>query len=413
MNSNKYINYLYIVLVILWEPIQKTFLHIDGQGRIVFVLTVLFFLKNCLNPQYRAIAFSKPAVIWLIWVVYAFINMLIKGYNSAIPAYMYVVLQLFKPYFLMTVVVVECVNDKIRTIQLLWITYLVYVIIGFFFMDLVRTDATDYSAMAERSSLNTLGNLLPLHCVFLTFFALVLSQDKATSFSPLFMYISVCFSAYVIMVVATRKAFMALLIVILFYVLSRVKLTMKNILLIFFFALITPLIVDAVVEQSFIGKRFKEGQEVGVKKNTTEIQWLSVFGDRTPQYINGMGLFIQNPLTGIGLENYMSRTGTSQRLHTEYIVQLAENGVVGFILFLAFWSFFIKQILRHFRVSEVRAYALVNGGAIVAILFIGLTAWLYSMTYYSACLGYVLAFSSEEFLETIKQEQYEDSNTSS
>ena len=82
INANSAINIGYLAFLIIWPPIKLLLVRIDGKGRIVFVLTLFVLLFNlAFNPEVRKLMAKKPFVIWLVWIVYAFINMMTKGYH--------------------------------------------------------------------------------------------------------------------------------------------------------------------------------------------------------------------------------------------------------------------------------------------------------------------------------------------
>ena len=62
-----------------------------------------------------------------------------------------------------------------------------------------------------------------------------------------------------------------------------------------------------------------------------------MFDGRAIQYEFGYEKFLENPYFGIGLNNYKQFDGYNLVLHSEYLVQLIENGLVGFILFFLFY----------------------------------------------------------------------------
>ena len=111
---------------------------------------------------------------------------------------------------------------------------------------------------------------------------------------------------------------------------------------------------------------------------------------------------------GIGLENYQAVAHFKWRLHTEYIVQLAENGIIGFILYICFYVNIIKRCVKYVHDRFVGSYIWVIMGGIISILFIALTAWTYSMSFYYACLGCAIAFTDEGFVEQKELESYEN-----
>ena len=107
-------------------------------------------------------------------------------------------------------------------------------------------------------------------------------------------------------------------------------------------------------------------------------------------YYYGIELFHTNPLTGIGVNNYVQRTGFENRLHTEYMVQLCENGIIGFSLFVRFYVSFIRALLRARKNQELQWLTVASG--ILAILFLSFTTWTYNQQYVMVIYAVVLVY---------------------
>ena len=63
------------------------------------------------------------------------------------------------------------------------------------------------------------------------------------------------------------------------------------------------------------------------------------------------------------------------RIHSEYIVQLCENGLVGFVLLMLFYIMLFVGLFRKGRRGENIIFYLF---ALYTVLFLNLTAWTYN-----------------------------------
>lgn len=381
-------NYFYVILTLLWIPLQKTVLHIDGKGRILFFMTIFALITNLKLKSFRRIALSTPASIWLIWCIYVTINAIVKGYSVAeLPFSFYIVLKILCPYVIMAVSAYEYTKNNVTFLKALLITFIVYSTIGFFFMD------NFYIAEEEgRSADNTLGNLLALNAIFIAFFAGLLMSMKVIS--KKYFYLFFAYAAAIITLSATRKAFGALFIIYIFIIFSQTKPTFGNILKLLFILLILYIGLDYVINNTYLGERFGNIEESAESFVDTNNPFLKLVGDRAFFYVIGWEVFLNNALSGIGLTNFPTYTRTSLFIHTEYIVQLCECGIIGTCLFAMFYTSILKNIIKKRNSSYLdKTVGIVMIGVIVAILFIGLTAWLYDFAFFFAVIGVVIGYT--------------------
>jgi O-antigen ligase len=170
-----------------------------------------------------------------------------------------------------------------------------------------------------------------------------------------------------------------------------------------------------MMDNTMIGERFAETAEQSnaefTESESTNDVLNTLLGDRAIQYEMGFGLFLIHPLTGIGISNFMPVTGFPYRLHTEYMVQLCENGIIGFSLLMLFYYFLIKKLLERRRMGE--DITLVMFG-IYAILFLNITTWTYcqnfGLIYYGIIIAY--AYSDSNWLDDEEDDEMEDVETS-
>lgn len=391
-------NYLYLALAILWEPIQRGFLNIDGKGRIMFILTILiFFLNIILDKRFlKKEMFSKPAIFWGLWILFSAINLQFQGYYGQLSFSFYFIHQLFKPFLVMIIASKETSRDPDKVFKLFMIVFAVFAILSI-------TILGGRSESHENRFTGELGNSGPLNTIYIIFFASLLFVHKKIKWRTLVPLMVFAFA--VISMAATRKAFGAAVIIALTFVLSQIKLSAKNII----FALILSAGFyfggNYALENTALGERFEEGMEVGVEKNTTNIKALSFVGDRVFFYIKGWEIFNNNMLTGIGLKNFMHKNHGPLVIHSEYMVQLAECGLIGSMLFLLFYFWIGKNLIRTWRKSpfQSRPALWILAGGFGAVLFINFTAWTYEFEQYFAAFGVMIGY--------IKYIQNNDSNT--
>lgn len=384
------LNYIYIITTILWLPIQKTFLQFDGKARTLFFLTIIVMIVNSQYNSFRKFAFSRPAVIWLIWCIYAIINATVQGYSVDLPMGYYFVLKILSPYVIMVTASYEFSKNENRFLKYMLGTFVIYSIIGFYFMD------NFYIAMQEgRSANNTLGNLLALNTVFISFYAALLCNNKVISINAFYLFLA--FAGTIITLSATRKAFGAVVIIYAFYLFSQIKPTLSNVIKYLIIFIIIYIGIDFIINNTFIGERFTKIEESSEMLSDTDNPFLKMLGDRVFFYITGWDVFTNNPLCGIGLSNFGVYTKTNIVIHTEYIVQLCECGIVGTFLYVLFYSSIISNIFKYHKSLPLeKSSSMIVFSAILAILFISLTAWTYDFPFYFAVLGTVIGYTKKQ-----------------
>lgn len=393
MNYN-ILNYIYIAFVILRSPLQGTILPIDGRGLILLMLTIFVFILNFQKRMFKNILFSKPLIFWGLWCIYSAFNSYIKGYPSESITYPYFVInQLFCPFVILCISTYEYIKDSGVFIKALLIIFIIYALLGAFVMDIGYVVAEEGILNA-----NTLGNLLALNVVFIIFFASIMFCRKEIEKKNLIVLI--IFTMYIVVISATRKALGAGFIMLIALIMSQIKLNFTNLVKILFPILTLYIAINYIMSNTQMGERFQEIKDVNESLNAKyDIEgniFLEAMGDRAPYYIDGTELFLKNPITGIGLRNFTLKTSHTTHLHTEYMVQLCECGIIGTTLFVLLYITVIKELIWTFkkRKKEINI-TIIMMGALVAILFLYLTTWSYSFAFYFLILGCLIAHTKK------------------
>ena len=387
------LNYLYLFLAIAWVPFQKVILTVDGAAISLMTLTVIVFIINVFNKKTNKLISSKPISFWAIWVVYSSINLYLKGYSSGNSFISFFIVQLFIPYLVMLLSARELIVNKKRTISFLIIVLFIYAFLSLFLYG--------FSDIGNIRELKLSGNITTLNLLFLVFFSLLMYIQKWYKLSHVLFFSSIAF--FFIISTSTRKALGAAIIFIFFTLISKFKLTVSKIFGLSISLYLGYLAINYLLINTLFGERFMEVESSGSRVNSTNIEALNIFGDRVFFYIEGWALFLDSPITGIGLTNFIKKATYEITIHSEYMVQLTENGLVGFFLFLIFNIWIGKNVIKNLKNKLKRDIYWVLTGGFVAILFINFTAWTYSFPQYFAVFGVIIGY--------IKLSEDENSNT--
>ena len=383
-NLTHFLNYTYVIFVVLWDPLHNTIITLDSKQLGITILTIVVFLINFITSQkFKQFLFSKPIIFWGIWVIFSCINLKISGYNGELPYSSYIILELFSPFLTMLIVCVELFYNHKKISHTLFAVFCIYGLFATFL-------STGLGNFTGEQNLGPLGNLGSLNIMFIIFYASLLYAHKWLKTRSLIFYTVI--STSLILTLATRKAFGAALIMVIFAILSQIKISIKNLWKLIVFIILIIYSIDLVLNNTLMGTRLTNTIDVGQKFNTTDNETLNFLGDRAFYYIEGWNIFLENPLTGIGLNNFTKETGTNYRIHSEYMVQLTEGGIIGCTFFLLFYLWIFRNLYKRLKEKNRDKVFMVLTGGFIAIIFINLTAWTYAFPHYFACLGIIIGY---------------------
>lgn len=364
-------------------------LKVDAAGRTIILLSVIVFLLNW-KGIILTVRKSAAVQIWCALTIYAIINSLIKGFVSESGLFSFMNSNFLSPLVLLLVFSSTMRISRYLCIKTSLALLVIYLILGALHLEITESERM----------MSGMGNALPLTCVSCFFFTSLLWVEKKIHWWG-FASLS-AFCLLIIILSATRKAFGAYVIILIGTALSkRSKNTIVYYAKLSVFVLLLCAGVYFLMNNTLVGERIQSGKEdsEGYIPNNPEQNdlFLTLVGDRSGQYVQGAQVFLKNPITGIGICNYMNYTGASYRLHTEYMVQLCENGIIGFVLLWMFYYFVWKNIKR-FRRQSKSLFTLLSFG-LLSILFINFTSWTYDAGY--IMLMYAIMFCPEIRGETL------------
>ena len=407
MNSiSHYFNIFYLFFCIIWPPLHIYYLHVDGAGRTILALSILAIIWNFLAFWRETNVLRSPAFLcWMALIAFSIVNSIMKGFVSESGALGFFKTNYIAPFTFLYVMVLELDRDSEVGHKTLFYALLTYVLIG-----LGKIGVGNFGA-DERMMAEGIGNLLPLHATCLVFVGGLLYSRQ--SLSSKLMWAIVILAVMVTFLSGTRKALGAIIILIIGIMLHNDSSGERSIKYYFRLALFFAVLfwgLGYMMDNTMIGERFagtaeQSSVELTGSESTNNIL-NTLLGDRAIHYEMGFALFLLHPITGIGITNFMPVSGYPIRLHTEYMVQLCENGIIGFSLLMLFYYLLIKKLMERRRMGE--NIALMMSG-IFAILFLNMTAWTYcttfGMIYYGIIIAY--AYSDSNWLDDEEDDEME------
>lgn len=383
------VNISFIVYVLLFVICQKFILDFDGAMRIPLILLGFSIYLNLSDEKYRQSFIAKPSVIWLLWCIYHLINWVVIGNKSTDdPDWVFLWVHLFIPYVVMCLVLYESRCNYKRICWAVFIALFLLVFLGLVFQ-YGNINAQGTGGWEGRFG-TILGNHLPLagcSLLYLASFMLTGNLIKYKHFWAIFVLV-----LFVIVFVATRKAFGAVIIILFFHFFSRIK-NGKHILGIFLGGVLLFFLYNYILDNTVIGARLSEtgdDDDYLYEYGLQDYHYLSILGDRIPFYVLGWTLFCENPINGIGINNFMDVAQFEYPLHTEYMVQLTEGGIIGTVIYIVFVLSFGGLIIKYYNHTKDRTNTLIYFSGFFYIAFISFSAWIYSSPHYFVVLALII-----------------------
>lgn len=388
------LNYLYIIWAIVFPALQNNLLPVDGMGRSYMILTLTCWAVNIANQRFRNTLKTSTIIYWILWSCIVGCVWIYWGKlgNPNAPRSVFFFRKFIFPVSILIIAHYECRMNPQRLIQVAAYSLLFYLLIGIFFA------SSQHTWEDENRGGGTMGNDLPLAGVVALAFFFFLYCQKRIDIKKLILVGGI--AIYTAFWVATRKALVADAIIIVFFIVSKIKLNLKSILILTVSVIAANYVFDFVINNSYIGQRFQEAAESNT--NIYDTNWfLHLVSDRAVFYVLGEELFMRYPIFGIGIWNFMDMSGYPICIHPEYVVQYCETGIVGSILFILFNLSIYYKALKARPCLPPSVFWLIIG-AMVAINFIELTAWTYDGPKYFVLFGTLVGLS-ENALATKKE----------
>jgi len=306
---------------------------------------------------------------------------------------------LLLPYVTLVLVYYEASKNMKVIIYTLLISLVVYMVLGLMMQDFGTRQGEDWNA---RGGL-ILGNYLPLNACSLVFVALF--ANVTGIIKGKYMYLITALALVVILLIATRKALGAVVIMTICFFIAKTGYSKKwwpKIMRLGVAMLILGFALVYVRNETLIGKRMANIEMTGHKLNKSGPKILNLLGDRVPHYYLGWKVFKKHPVTGVGICNVPILYHFPYPLHSEYMTQLAEGGIIGMTLWLLFTLGLFCIIYKARKFRRMSAIWICFAGMFY-ILFLDFTSWTYAFPHYFAVYGLIIAYCKPVWLQRYRE----------
>lgn len=378
--------YFYIFMVLIWVPFQKFILKVDGASKTILLLTIFFISLMIVKKDFVRIGLNKPLIIWCFWVIYSILNSVIIGNGLEIPNTTIFTL-LIVPYILMITISFMVLKDQNRLINVLIVGMYVSIIIV-----LIFNKSTGQDRYGGDMNSNTVGIMSTVLLMFL-----YLKFIYKSSSLKLFLILSVI-PLFIIIYTGSRTAFGGALMLILGHlIINRSKNIFITVIKFVIGLAIILLPLNFIIHNSTLGERILSTTEQGDKLDfETGNVIIDNFGDRGIFYYLGWQIFKKNPITGIGLGNYRFYNESGLTQHSEYMIQLTELGIIGFLIFIFFYTSVFNKLIILKKQSKKRKHLEINFVFLIIILTMITATRMFNQWYLYSVIGVVIGYIYKE-----------------
>jgi len=385
MRANLIFEYFFLISIIIWFPFQTFILKIDGAGySLIIILLGLLFSNGIKKGSFLHLLKENPFWIWLVWILYNFINTLSKGLFDESPF-------LFLIRLLYPLIIILILNHKWIESQQRILFNILIISLYFYLAFLFIFDINILFGGRNNGELN--ANIVGINFFVLVFVLILKFTYNQIKMVPFLLLLFLPIT--VIILVASRKAFISLFILIGGFLFSRLK--GHPIKRLFFLVFVTATLYIGmifIVENTLLGERLLETSTATQLHETLRTNTiLDIFGDRGIYYYYGWNIFLDNSITGIGLRNFKSESSFTTLIHSEYMVNITEGGILGSILFFFFYYWIARHLLQiYIKERYLRMTTIVYIVGFLGVLFINTAAWTYDSIPIFILLGLIIRY---------------------
>ena len=355
-----------------------------GQGRLSFVsliYIIIFLLLLSANRRFSQIAFSRPMMIWALLTIYHLINATLKN----VPEINYVdYLRGMKIYSSICIFTFFYSLSAKKTFKVVFYNLGIWLIIAFLI--------TGYSSGERLSGDKVIAVEFGKFSALMAINGLYWASMENEKFSSLML--KLFFPILFVFLSQSRNGFGMIIIMFLGYYYAAVmkcKISFKHLVgaLIVVGALLFS--INFVMEHSGLGSRISNDVELADTRSYRTGTFLDyVAGERLIYYVNGIAIFMEHPMTGIGLDNYQNYINGDYPMHVEYFVHLAEGGLIAAFLWGLYILTLFKIIIKAHTIKSQKTMAIFT---MFTILFTCLFTVMYNGELNMLLFGLVLSIA--------------------
>lgn len=367
---------------IVYPAVQSLVMNLDGAGRLLLLASIASLPVIFFN-----IKFLMRDPLYVLLMVLTF-YMVINGILHGSPKDFWDMMRTIYPFIYLSLIYVNAAYNYSRTLFYLAASLSVSVLL------MVTLDSA--SALVELdgrfgSTFNANDIGLSASC---TVAMLMLYKSK----SPLVRLLSiaslvVCMLA--IFMSECRTAFgMVALLVFAYFFKNAVNTSKRAQYQLIYIAVAAAVIMGGwmAVKSTSLGQRLTSTSTQAETANYSTGTFWDIMGDRGLQYVEAAPYIVSNQPFGIGLGTWRGYSPRDLAFHSEFLVQICENGIIGFTMYMTFLIGLLVRIMRTRNRTKPLNGAFYYFMAIFAsIIFIDFMFWTYEKMYIYALYGIMLS----------------------
>lgn len=311
--------------------------RIEGFNVLVYrVMTPLFLLLSFYYWKPSLKKLPKEFFVWVILLVWSLFGLpIVRNSNLFWDNFFYIVQSLI---LLVAVVLTVLYTGSLKPMLAGFIAS-AFLHLG----QAVLESGLSLSSVTRLEGLTGNSNGFAFRMLLAIFSILLLWKKINKNWQLILAFASFFILSYAIVATASRKSFVALLIVFALWLLVTFKDKFKSI-----FLLAIPMalggvflyfITEKVFENTNLGYRFKAIENI-------EDQ------NRYFLYLDGIDMIERSPFLGVGLGNYKAHSQLGKIAHSDLLEITSDLGIIGLFIYLTIYYIFVKKVLYLLRFSR-------------------------------------------------------------
>lgn len=327
-----------VIIGILYTPISTWIFHFDGAK--IVPLSFYLFTFIVLFPDISKSAGKVPVVLYLLLAIYQMVNGILKDsylFLDRNDGLFLITSHLLLPVLTLLFVSNVAARNFNYTIKMLAIGGVLYSFLCLFLSGLITNDRS-------ASSIN--ANEIALYCAIDLGLLILCYIRRVIKLQWLFIAI---FPIFGVIVTSSRMGFLMILIMSVYAWIYNTKYSKHDLRFVVIQSLFLIMIIASiygVLKYGEVGERLEMTTEQAENNDEETNTLFDYYGDRGAQYYFSWPYFLESPITGIGIGNWGRYNRSGVRCHSEILVQYLEGGLIAIILYLLFWIYIIKGVIR-------------------------------------------------------------------
>lgn len=376
-----------VLLTIFLEIIAPIFSALPISGSIIVpiraLVSIIAFFIILVNS--KKFLFTSPLVFYLLWTLYVYFKNLITGMHSwGSP------IQMYTGFVTSSICLFSCVyafqKNERATMNVIIVALYVFCIISLF-VGKSGTDSEEGRLGSEMLNSNAIG----VRGALIVFFVIIKYLKKQITLIQLFLLL--VFPVIIVILTGSRTGFGMTIFYLSIFIFGKKS---SNLSIVWRIILIAIAVTAYfwITKNTMIGERLV-GTSTQIEGSIIETgTFWDLFGDRGYQYYIGIPLIKEFFWFGMGSGNFkFALPGYEHVLHSEYLIQLLECGIIATILYFAVYLWIIKNTLsiKSNIIEDVtfKRYFLLS---MLALLFACLVTRISYYGAFSCCIAYMIYY---------------------